>query len=71
MPKSESPTLPSDSQLETSTQVTPPKRKTEIKQVPLAVIWPNPNNPRFYQDPDAVPKLAANMKATGQKPRLN
>jgi ParB/RepB/Spo0J family partition protein len=43
------------------------KRKTVLKEVAIALIWPNPENPRSFADPEAVKTLAASMKNTGQR----
>jgi ParB family chromosome partitioning protein len=44
-----------------------PQRKTNLKQVSIALIWPNPDNPRSWNDPEAIKELASNMKAVGQR----
>jgi ParB-like chromosome segregation protein Spo0J len=43
------------------------KRKTILKEVAIALIWPNPENPRSYDDPEAVKELQTNMDAVGQR----
>src|ERR1700677_3952773 len=43
------------------------KRKIILKEIAIALIWPNPENPRSYDDPEAVKELITNMDAVGQR----
>ncbi|HEY5039834.1 MAG TPA: ParB N-terminal domain-containing protein, partial [bacterium] len=38
-----------------------------VEKIPIGLIWPNPENPRSHINPEAVQKLAANLKVTGQR----